>query len=181
MAGFSPGALDALRTERLTLARPREADRADLLVMHQDPGVMATLGGVRTPVESSAAFDRQCAHWDAHAFGYWIVRDPEGERFAGRAGLSLMVVDGEPEVEVGYGLMSDYWDRGLATELATASVRAAFEVLGVRSLVCFTMTSNRKSQRVMEKVGFRYEQDFVHADLAHRLCRLDASSWGGAG
>ena len=180
MPGLSPGALDALRTERLALRRPREADRADMLVMQQDEEVMATLGGVRSEAESDAIFDRLCAHWDAHDFGYWVVRSPDDRRFAGRAGLRLLVVDGTPEIEVGYGLMAEYWGRGLATELAAASVRAAFEVVGVESLVCFTLTSNRRSQRVMEKVGFRYEKDFVHAGLPHRLSRLDAAAWRSA-
>jgi hypothetical protein len=29
----------------------------------------------------------------------------------------------------------------------------------------------------MERVGFRYERDFVYADLPHRLCRLDVERW----
>ncbi len=29
----------------------------------------------------------------------------------------------------------------------------------------------------MEKLGFQYEKDFVHADITHRLCRLDADRW----
>jgi ribosomal-protein-alanine N-acetyltransferase len=178
---FAPGALDELRTERLLLQRPREENRADLRSLQSDPEVMATLGGVRSAGESDDIFDRLVSHWSANGFGYWVLRDLEGGRFVGRGGLRLLVVDGEPEMELGYGLMSEFWNRGLATELARAAARAAIEVIGVRSLVCFTTSSNEKSKRVMEKAGFRYEKDFVYAELPHRLCRLSAGRWRDVG
>ena len=179
MPAWAPGVLDELRTEQLLLERPDERDRAEMRAMHADTEVMATLGGIRTGRESDAIFDRLVAHWGAHDFGYWMVRDPDSGRFAGRGGLRQLAVEGEPVVEVGYGLMSDYWGRGLATEIAEACVRAAFEVIGLRSLVCFTATTNQKSQRVMVKAGFRYEKDFVYAEIPHRLCRLDVERWSG--
>lgn len=178
---MEPGSVDELRTDHLLLQRPREEDRADLLVMHQDPEVMATLGGVRSDAECDALFDRLVAHWGAHDFGYWLVREPGTGRFMGRGGLRIMVVDGEPAIEVGYGLMSDFWGRGLATELAQICVRAAFERIGVESLVCFTTTTNQKSRNVMDKAGFRYDKNFVYADLEHRLCRLDVARWRAEG
>ena len=65
-------------------------------------------------------------------------------------------------------------DRPLAqrTLLRTASVDVAFRQLALRDLVAFTVTDNVASRRVMEKVGFRYERDFMHHDLAHVLYRL---------
>ncbi len=181
MPAIPPGSFDELRTERLTLHRPIPADRDDLLQMHTDPGVMATLGGVRTESESDAILKRLIADWDAHGFGYWIARDSDTGAFAGRAGLRLIIVDERPEIELGYGFMSDYWGRGIATEAAAAIVRAGFETVGTRNLVCFTTPTNERSRRVMEKLGFRYEKDFVHADLPHRLCRLDVDDWRTSG
>lgn len=177
MPSFTPGSLDELRTERLLLRRPTPADRHDLLRFHADPEVMATLGGVRSEAETGAYLRQLLAHWDSQAFGYWIALDPETGAFAGRAGLRMMVVAGQPEIELGYGFMTDYWGRGLATEAAAAVVRVAFESVGTRDLVCFTETTHDRSRRVMEKVGFRYEKDFVYADIPHRLCRLDVDRW----
>ena len=88
-----------------------------------------------------------------------------------------MVVAGQPEIEVGYGFMSGHWGKGIATEAATELVRVGFEILETRDLVCFTDTTNDRSRRVMEKVGFRYEKDFIYADITHRLCRLDVDRW----
>ncbi len=48
-------------------------------------------------------------------------------------------------------------------------------------VVCFTLTTNRASQRVMEKAGFEYERDIVHAGLPHVFYRITASGWKGRG
>ncbi len=177
MPTFESGSLDEVRTERLVLRRPTPDDLDDLLRMYSDPEVMATLGGVRSEANAEATLRRIIAHWDAHDFGYWTARDPDTGAFAGRAGLRMLVVADLAEIELGYGFMSDYWGRGIASETAAAIVRVGFEILGARDLVCFTTATNDRSRRVMEKVGFRYEKDFVYADITHRLCRLDVDRW----
>ena len=96
-------------------------------------------------------------------------------QFVGRGGLRRVVIDGKDEVEVGYGLMPEFWGQGLATELAVASVRVGFEVLKLPDVVSFTLPTNKKSRRVMEKAGFQYEKDVVWADLPHVLYRLRPS------
>ena len=46
--------------------------------------------------------------------------------------------------------------------------------LGLAGLVARTLPTNRASRRVMEKAGFGYERDTVHARLPHVLYRLPA-------
>ncbi|MFO0809949.1 MAG: GNAT family N-acetyltransferase [Gemmataceae bacterium] len=164
--------LEEVLTPRMRLTRPTDADRPDLARFHADPRVMATLNGVRGPDESRAIFDRMAAHWLPNNFGWWIARDRATGAFLGRGGLRLMLLDGVPEVEIGYGFMADVWNRGLATELARESIRIGFESLKVPSLVCFTMPTNLASRRVMEKVGFTYERDGTWAALPHVFYRL---------
>jgi RimJ/RimL family protein N-acetyltransferase len=76
-----------------------------------------------------------------------------------------------------YALVTEYWGRGLATEMAKEILTGAFERLGMEKVVCFTLTTNRPSQRVMEKAGFEYERNVVHAGLPHVLYRISASEW----
>ena len=147
--------------------------------MQADPQTMATLGGVRDAATSRRMLEEWIAHWDAHGFGLWLARDAATNEFAGRGGLKHTVVGGRPEIEVAYGFLPSFWGRGLATELAEASVRAGFEDLDLPDLVCFTLTTNRASQRVMQKTGFVFEREVEHAGLPHRLCRLRAADWRG--
>ncbi len=169
--------LGELRTPRLQLQRITQRDLPDIERMQADARTMATLGGVRDATTTRRMVDDWIAHWDAHGFGLWIARDAATGAFAGRGGMRHTTVGGCPEIEVAYGFLPAFWGRGLATELADASVRAGFAALGLADLVCFTLRTNRASQRVMEKIGFTFERGVEHAGLPHLLYRLRASAW----
>jgi ribosomal-protein-alanine N-acetyltransferase len=172
--------LEQLRTDRLILERLRAEHRDDLGRLHRDPRVAATLGGVRSEEETARILTACVQHWEEHGFGLWAVRDRRTDQFAGRGGLKHTHIGGRDEVEVAYALLPQYWGQGVATELAVESVRVGFELLHLPDLVCFTLTTNRASLRVMERAGFRYERDMVHAGLPHVFYRLTASAWRAA-
>src|SRR5262249_52436800 len=124
--------------------------------------------------------EQQVAHWEQHGFGWWAARERATGRFVGRGGVRHALVEGRTEVEVGYGLMSEFWGRGLATELARESVRVGFDLLHLPELTCFTLPRNLASGRVMEKAGFRYEKDVVYAGLPHIFFRQRREAWAAA-
>jgi ribosomal-protein-alanine N-acetyltransferase len=95
----------------------------------------------------------------------------------GYAWLCHTQAGGKDEIELGYALLPEFWGKGLATEMAKATVAVGFEQLALPELVCFTLVTNEASQRVMEKAGFRYERDFVHVGLPHMFYRLTAAQW----
>jgi RimJ/RimL family protein N-acetyltransferase len=163
--------LDEIRTARLSLRRMQPSDHEAFVQMHQDPRVMATLGGVRRPDESTPWFDRIVGEWARLGYSWWAIYDLASGRFAGRGGLRRVIVEGRDEVEVGYGFLPEFWGRGLATELARESVRIGFTELKLPELISFTRTTNVDSRRVMEKAGFRYERDIIYANTPHVLYR----------
>jgi ribosomal-protein-alanine N-acetyltransferase len=167
--------LEELQTPRLTLRRMSANDLDDLTRMHLNPRVMATLGGVRSPETTRQWLEHQLDHWRQYGYGLWLARERETRQFAGRGGLHFVEIDGRAEVEVGYTFLADYWGCGLATELARASIDAAFTILNLSDIVCFTLTTNLASQRVMQKAGFRYERDFVYKNMPHVLYRLTSN------
>jgi [ribosomal protein S5]-alanine N-acetyltransferase len=169
--------LETICTSRMLLHRPTLDDLDDLIRMNSDPRVMATLGGVRTPEVTRGYLDRQVAHWEEYGFGWWIMRQPESGQFIGRGGIRWVHIDGRDLVEVGYGLMSEFWGQGLATELARESLRIAYTVIYLPEVVSFTLPTNLASRRVMEKIGLRYDKDTVYADLPHVLYRQTAQEW----
>ena len=137
--------------------------------------------------ESDALVDRAQAHFDRHRYGPFAVELLENHSFIGFIGLSIPNFDAPfmPAVEVGWRLAFDYWGRGLATEGARAVVRYGFEELGLDSLVSFTVPANRRSRRVMEKLGMTHDprDDFDHPRLPeghplrrHVLYRLEAKT-----
>jgi RimJ/RimL family protein N-acetyltransferase len=166
--------LDEMFTERLRLVRLTMADLDDLLALHNDPRMRGTLGPPAEESEGRVRTQRHVDHWKLHSWGWWIARDRDTNAFLGRGGLRHQRVNECDEIELGYGFVPEAWGRGLATELARESVRVAFEVLKLPSLYCYTLPTNRASQRVMEKVGFVFEREGYWANLPHVFFRLKA-------
>ena len=171
--------LETPRTETLIAERPSPERLDDLHGMNGDPTTMATLGGVRPDSETNRYLRENVDHWERYGFGIWALRDRTDGSFAGRAGLRHTHVGGSDGVELAYALRSEYWGRGLATEIAAAAVAIGFKRLSLEDVVAFTLPTNLASWRVMEKTGFEYERDIVHAGLPHVLYRLPVHRWEG--
>lgn len=163
--------LERFGTSRLAADRLRAEHLADLLALHADPRMMATLGGVRTEAQTRAWLAANLDHWERHGFGLWLLRDRTG-RLAGRAGLRRVAIEGAQETEIAYALLPEFWGRGLATEIAQALRDIGFARLGLPTLVAFTLPDNLASRRVMEKLGLRFERAFEYGGLPHVLYRI---------
>ncbi len=173
---------DEIRTQRLLMRRWREADREPFAAMNADPEVMEHFRSTQTREESGAMVDRIEAHFDEHGYGLWVVE--VDEMFAGFTGLAWARFEAPftPAVEVGWRLARAYWGRGIASEAATAALEVG--LTQIESIVSFTALTNLRSQRVMERIGMRREQEFNHplvdtpAHLRpHVLYRADRTTW----
>jgi [ribosomal protein S5]-alanine N-acetyltransferase len=166
--------IDKLFTLRMTAERLRPEHEDALLSLLGDPRVGATLGGVQDRAEVRDGLARHVAHWDREGFGYWLFRDRRTGEVAGRGGLERKPVAGREEVEVGWTVAPERWGQGLATEMGHLAVHVAFDHLGLEEVVAYTLKVNAASERVMHKLGFRYERDIEYAGLPHVLYRLRA-------
>lgn len=164
--------IDAFTTKRLLAERVRSEHLGSLRRLWRAPKVMATLSGFRTEEEIQMVLQKYLDHWERTGFGVWIFRDKETDRFVGRAGLRHVKIEGKDEVELLYALLPEFWGQGLATEMAEAIVAIGFEQLGLKEIAVYTLPDNRPSRRVMEKAGFVYERDIVHAGRPHVLYRI---------
>lgn len=130
------------------------------------------LGGARTSAQTLVVFERDMAHWDRHGFGQWWWRERASDELVARGGLQWTMVAGEAAIEVGWAVAPAHWGRGVATELARASLAVGFDELGLDSIVAYTLVTNAASRRVMEKAGLGYERDVTHLSLPHVLYRI---------
>lgn len=163
-----------LLAERISLDHFEEIHR-----LHRDPKVIKTLsadGNVLPDEQTREGLERQVGHWEQCGFGLWVFRTRAGE-FVGRGGIQQYQIDAKTEVGLAYAVGSEFWNQGLATEMAHASLRIGFERLGFAEIASWTLPVNTASQRVLLKLGFQYERDFQFAGLPHRLYRLTASGW----
>ena len=110
-------------------------------------------------------------HWERHGFGLWLLRDRATGELAGRGGLQYTDAIGGYAVEAAWAIVPERWGQGLGTELALASVDVALHSLGFDELIAITLPDNVASRRVMDKAGFGFDREIVHAGLAHVLYR----------
>jgi RimJ/RimL family protein N-acetyltransferase len=158
-----------IETARLRLRPWLPSDRVPFAAMNADPLVMEHLPRVLSRDESDALADRIEAHFERHGFGLWAVEIPGSAPFAGFVGLAVpsFAAAFTPCVEVGWRLAREHWGRGFATEGARAAAEFASRELGLHEIVSYTVPANRRSRRVMEKLGMTTDpaDDFDHPQL----------------
>ena len=172
--------INQIQTLRMSAERIWMAHLSDICCLHHDRDVMKTLsvdGDILSDDQTKDGIDRQITHWEQEGFGYWVFRLHEDGRFVGRGGIMKSRIDDRDEIGLAYAVLSEFWNLGLATEMASTTLDVAFNRLELADVASWTLSVNIASQRVMQKLGFRCERNICHAGLPHRLYRLQASDW----
>jgi RimJ/RimL family protein N-acetyltransferase len=170
-----PSRITTLTTARLLAEAISPTHFPDIHRLHTDPQVMKTLSADGKPLseETTRESIRQAVdHWQRHGFGLWVFQRRSDGQFIGRGGLKTYQIDGKDVVGLAYAVMPDYWNQGFATEIGEVSLEVGFARLGFPEIASWTLPSNLSSQRVMEKLGLRYEREFEFAGLGHRFYRV---------
>jgi RimJ/RimL family protein N-acetyltransferase len=150
-----------IETERLLLRRWHDKDREPFAAMCADPRVMEFFPRTQTREEANAVIDRLNSHIDRHGFGFWALEDRSNGEFLGFTGLSNVgfTAPFTPAVEIGWRLAHRYWGKGFANEAARASLAWGFGKLRLPQIVSFAVLTNRRSRRVMERIGMTHDPD----------------------
>ena len=165
--------LDNFNTERISAERLKEEHIEFIHRMHQDEQVMAYLSGVRSREQTANYMEQNLSHWEKYGYGIWVLRENSTGDLIGRGGMRNAVLGGNEEVEVAYGLLPEFWNKGLATEFAGAVVRIGLSEIGLSGLACVTHPDNLASQCVVEKTGFVFERKVIYKSEPHLLFRHD--------
>lgn len=147
-----------IETTRLIL-RPFESPDAEAAFgWFGDPFVMrfTPTGPDRSVEQTKARLAHYQEHQIVHGFSKWIMADRNSGRPIGDSGL--LVLEDSGQIDLGFRLVQSVWGRGLATEAASAWVRAAFDQFHLQRLTAFVHPENIASIRVLEKLKFRTER-----------------------
>jgi ribosomal-protein-alanine N-acetyltransferase len=171
------GPPEEFRTERLRGRRPNASDTEFLVTTWADPRVADWLGGVRDRDAIGQLLRHFDALWTTDSSGVWMLEDRATRQPVGWVLLHPMDFGGHAGTEIGWAIAASRWREGLASEAATRVAEIAFTDCGLDEVISGTMVTNVASRGVMEKIGFVYDRDVVHADLPHVLYRLDRRTW----
>ena len=175
-------------TARLRLREWDEADADRFYAVMNTPAVMEHLGGVQTPDEWRAAFERLRGYQRDFGHSFWLIERLADGELLGFCGLKRVNNDGAPnsgDMEIGWRLRESAWGQGIAKEAAVATLDLAFGRFGAPHAVALTFAANRASWGLMERLGMAYraELDFVDPrfpDQVVKQWRIDAADWPAA-
>ena len=155
-----------LTTQRVRLRRWRQQDLPAFAALNADPRVMRYMPRLLNQAESDAMAERIIDGFARHGFGLWAIEVIGICDFVGFTGLSVPRFEAHftPCVEIAWRLAYDFWGFGYATEAACAARDYGFTHLELAQIVSFTVPSNQRSRRVMERIGMTHspEDDFDH-------------------
>jgi [ribosomal protein S5]-alanine N-acetyltransferase len=151
-----------LETERLIMRKFTPGDLPRLIEMRTDPEVNKHLGGARlqNPEAIAKRLRDYLATYEKYGFGACAVIWKESGEMIGWSGLQPLEETGE--IEVGYGMIKEFWGKGVGYECARAWLEYGFEKAGLEKIVAVSIPENTGSQRIMEKCGMRYEKTEEH-------------------
>lgn len=156
--GMPPPALIDTARLRIDPLSPL-ADAAFILELLNQASFLRYIGdrGVRTLEQAQRYIeDGPVLSYRQHGFGLWRVALKDGGRAIGLCGL--LKRDSLPDVDLGFAFLPDWWSQGYAFEAAAAVMEHARRVLGLRRIVAITAVDNAASARLLQKLGFVFEQ-----------------------
>lgn len=167
--------LPILETERLRLTPLAADDARHIFPLMRDAEVMAfwDMPESDDPDVVANIVAGQVAEMDEGKAVYWALRPLADDRFIGTCDLSE-IDRRHKRAEVGFMLGRDAWGQGYALEAMRAVLHYA-ATRGLRRLLARTHLGNRRSDSLLEKLGFEEEgllRGHVLRDGERRDCRL---------
>ena len=162
--------MNPLSTDRLTIRRMSVDDAAFMLQLLNEPTWLRFIGdrGVRTIDDARCYIE--AGPVDSYArlgFGFYLVELREDGAPVGICGLAKR--DYLDDVDIGYALLPQHEGRGYAIEASRAVLAHARDELGLARIVATTRAVNTGSQKVLDKLGLRFERVIHHPDDGREL------------
>jgi RimJ/RimL family protein N-acetyltransferase len=166
-----------LQTERLILRSFRQEDIHGMARLFANPDFMRFSLGVFTERQKTVDFIEKVMDWDRASLPSQFAVVPRDEHVViGYCGFHHHPeVPGE--IEIGYRLHPDYWNRGLITEAACAVRDHGFADLKLPRVISLIHPENIPSRRVAEKNGMKVEKEITFRGFPTLVYAITREEW----
>lgn len=150
---------ESLVTARTVLRRPR-VDDAPAIFRNWASVPQATRFLSWRTHETVAETEGHVANtveWWTRGSHVWVVTLPPADEPIGSIGVRVR----ETDADLGYVLSPEYWGAGIMPEAAGAVVEWLFTLPGMAVVWAHLDAENRKSERLLEKLGMRLVERFI--------------------
>ena len=157
-----------IETARLILRELLPSDEAGMFELDSNPNVHTYLGNnpvtdiSRTREIIASVRQQYCDN----GIGRWAVILKETNEFIGWCGLKLeRNINGHGQFyDLGYRFIERFWGKGYGYESAKAFVDYGFNEMKLDTICAMCVKGNKGSQRIMEKCGLHFVNDFIEHD-----------------
>ena len=158
--------LDGEQSERLYFRLVQQSDYNTWLPFFQDPN------NFKHWIEPNESAEQACTKWferQLHRYEFdrgemnALVEKQSGE-LIGYCGLLVQTVDELEELEIGYSLLPQYWNKGFASEAAIKCLDYAFDRQFSPSLISIISVTNVPSARVAVKNGMTLSKTTIYKE-----------------
>jgi GrpB-like predicted nucleotidyltransferase (UPF0157 family)/RimJ/RimL family protein N-acetyltransferase len=164
-----------IETHNLVAFIPQIVCHPDYAHMLANPEFIENYGVAYTEAQALQRLQSDIEHYNQFGFAPWAWYHKETKRYMGRGGFKTFTLNDHKEIELTYQIDRKFWNQGFASEMGLSSVDFAFNTMQWKDIVCFAAFENLVSLQVMQKLGFKFERDFIHAGITHKLHRLVAN------
>ena len=157
--------MNTLETKRLTHRRFTHSDLDRLIEMRVDDDVMKYLGGekMQNPDALRKRLDFYISCYEDRSLGMHAMFWKETGEMIGWSGLQPL--ENSNEIEVGYGMIKEFWGKGIGFETGYFWLEYGFNEVNLDRIVAVADKENTASWKIMEKLGMTYERDERHYEM----------------
>jgi RimJ/RimL family protein N-acetyltransferase len=166
-----------LETSRLILRPFREEDIGRLAELMANRDFMRFSLGPYTREQTQSVLQKFLSWNGARLPSQFGVIFRANNDLIGYCGFLHWHLDGADEIEIGYRLHPDYWNRGLASEAAQAVRDHAFRDLNLPKVISLIHPNNVPSRRVAEKNGMKIERETVFRGFPTQVFVITRAQW----
>ena len=159
--------IPVLKTERLVLRAPREADFPAMLAFNDSPR-SAFVGGNFPRQHVWRNLIANIGHWELRGYGFFSVDTKAGD-FIGRVGVIFH--DGWDEPELGWHLFDGHEGHGYCVEAARAAKADYQARVTDAPVISYIDPANPKSEAVARRLGAAPERETIFFDKTVNVWR----------
>lgn len=154
-------AFPELESERLFFRKIMAGDAKDLFLIRSNDDVMKFMDVSRfksiSDAEKMIGSIEESYHKESGI--NWGIVEKHSNVFFGYFGFFRLIPE-HCRAEIGYALNPEFWGKGYMHETINRLVRFGFEIMKLHSIEATVNPENKKSKKVLEKIGFKKEAYF---------------------
>ena len=171
--------LENQETERILFRRIKKSDFNDWLQFHKNPNTSKYwISELEKPeIECEKWYKKQFYRYENSLGGMNALIEKETGKLIGHCGLLIQSVDKKSELEIGYSLLPEFWNKGFATEAAKKCRDFAFENNLSNSIISIISLTNKPSEGVAVKNGMKIDKVTEYNGNKVNIYRIEKNEW----